>query len=217
MTKFKALLSGTAFSMAVLTAPAFPALAQAQAVAIISPEGAIQGTTAFQNAQTAIRTTYASQISNLETRVQALQAELTTARTNFENARSQPNATDESVRPSAMALQQLQARAQQEQQQLQQPIALANSYATEQIEVHLDEAVRAAMTAKNVDLVLRPEAVVAMAPGGDANLTDEVVAELNRRIQSVTVQPPADWEPGDTMRAARPQQQAPAAAQPPAQ
>ena len=174
---------------------------------MISTDAAIQGSQAFQNAQQALRTTYAAQYQQLQTRQQALQGELTALtdgvqygctgarelqRKAFVRRRPRSLRSSRRHRPSSSSL--------------QEPLALAEAYVREQIGVHLDAAAKAAMQQKGVDLALRPEAVVVAAAGSEANLTDEVVAELNRRVQNVAVQPPAGWQPGQTLQAARAQQ-----------
>ncbi|MBV7256581.1 OmpH family outer membrane protein [Pacificimonas sp. WHA3] len=205
MTISKTLLAGAALAAAAMTT-ASPAFAQARAVAVISTDGAVQGSTAWTNAQTAIRSTYAAQIQALETRQAALAAELKPMQDAYNNAAQQPNATRESVAPYAQPLAQKQQAAQAEMQQLQQPVALARAYVAEQISVHLDAAAKAAMAAAGVDLALRPEGVLVVGQGSNANLTDEVVAELNKRVQNVSVTPPAGWQPGQLQQAAQPQQ-----------
>ncbi len=87
---------------------------------------------------------------------------------------------------------------------------LARAFVEDQIVMQLDAAVKAAMTAKKVDLLIQPQAVLAREPYVD--ITDAVVAELNRRVPSVGIVPPAGYEPGKLQKDA--QQQAPAAAQP---
>ena len=71
----------------------------------------------------------------------------------------------------------------------------------------LEAAVKAAMKVKNVDLVLAPQAVIAREPYVD--ITDAIVLELNKLVPSVSITPPAGWEPGKAN-----QQQQPPAAQP---
>ncbi|MGB3722750.1 MAG: OmpH family outer membrane protein [Pacificimonas sp.] len=205
MTKFKTLLASAAIAAASVSMAA-PVHAQARSVAVISTDGAIQGSQAWQNAQTAIRTTYAAQIQQLQTRQTALQTELQALQTAYQTAAQAPNATQETVRPSATALQQKQQAAQQELGQLQAPVARSEGYVREQIAVHLDASAKAAMNAKGVDLAIRPEAVV-VTTSDNANLTSAVIAELNKRVQNVGVTPPANWQPGQTIRAAQAQQQ----------
>jgi hypothetical protein len=106
---------------------------------------------------------------------------------------------------------QRQQAAEQELATLNRPMVLARQYIREQIGVHFNDAMTAAMTASNVDLVLSPEAITSIAPNSPANITAAVTAQLNTRVPSVQAIPPAGWNPGDTLRAAE------AAAQPTAQ
>jgi hypothetical protein len=50
------------------------------------------------------------------------------------------------------------------------------------------------MIKKSVALVLQPQATVSYQPVAD--LTDEVTAELNLTVPSVTITPAASWQPG---------------------
>ena len=70
----------------------------------------------------------------------------------------------------------------------------------------LEAAVKASMKAKNVDLVLSPQAVIAREPYVD--ITDAIVLELNKLVPSAAITPPVGWEPGKAG------QQQPPAAQP---
>ena len=80
---------------------------------------------------------------------------------------------------------------------------------------------KAAMTAKKVDLLLQPDAVLARE--NNVDLTDAVVVELNKILPSVTITPPAGYQPGqlvqqrnqqlmDAARGAQPAAGAPATA-----
>ena len=77
------------------------------------------------------------------------------------------------------------------------------------------------MTAKKVDLLLNPDAVLARE--NNVDITDAVVVELNKILPSVTITPPAGYQPGqlvqqrnqqliDAARAAQPAAGAPATA-----
>ena len=185
------------------------AVAQARSVAVVNPEAAISQSQAFQNAEQAIRTQFASQIQAGQTRSQALQSELEAAANALRTASQQPNADQNALRQQQVQLQQRQAAAQQELQQLNQPILLARAYATEQIQQQLQPAVEAAMNQAGVDLALRPEAVVFSTNPQTVSLTDEVVAQLNSRLQSVQITPPAGWQPGQAQAQAPAQQPQP--------
>lgn len=205
ISKPKALLAALVLASPMMM-PA-PASAQARGVGVVSIDRAIQQTTAYQTAVTQIRTTYATQIAAYQARATALQAELQPLQTAFETAQAAAGATEESVRPSYEALQTRQQAAQQELATLQRPFGLATEYAREQIAVRLSEAMTAAMTATNVDLLLNPQAVLSMAQNSPADITAAVTTQLNSRVPSVQITPPTGWNPGDTLRAAQAAQQ----------
>src|SRR3546814_3156017 len=81
----------------------------------------------------------------------------------------------------------------------------------------MNEAIKAAMAAKKVDLLVSPEAVLARE--NNVDISDAVVTELNRILPSVSTAPPAGYQPGQlvqqrnqaAMNAARAQQGAAAA------
>ena len=115
--------------------------------------------------------------------------------------------------------------AQDELGKIGEPVELALAYVEDQISVRMNEAIKAAMTAKKVDLLLQPDAVLARE--NNVDVTDAVVAELNKILPSVTITPPAGYKPGqlvqqrnqqlmDAARAAQPGAAAtPAAGTPP--
>lgn len=203
--KFKTLFA--ALILAVPLAVAGPVHAQARGVAVVNVDAAVQGTNAYRTALTQVQSTYASQIQAVEARQQALDAELAPLRQALQAAQNAPNATPASVQQSAQALATRQQTAQAELNQMQEPYLRAIAYAREQVMLQLEPALLAAMAAANVDLVLRPEAVLTATPNSPANLTSAVTAQLNSRVASVQIAPPADWQPGDTVRAAQQQQQ----------
>ncbi|MEQ1509429.1 MAG: OmpH family outer membrane protein [Sphingopyxis sp.] len=182
-----------------------PALAQ-RAAAVAAPvvatadiDGAVQQSAAFAAAATQIQTTYAAQISNRTVRAQALQAELTTLRTAAiaEQQRTPQNAA--ALQAAITAFQTRQQAAEQELQTLSQPIDLAVAYVREQITLKLTDAVRAATTARRVDMLLNSEAIVWRADSAD--LTPAIVTELNRLVQNVAIVPPEGYQPGMLLRA----------------
>lgn len=179
------------------------ATAQAQSVGVLDVESAIRGSQAYQTAIQQLRQQYATQIAQRQERAQALQAEIAPLAQQLQTAAQQPDADQNALRQQQAQLQQRQQAAQQELAQYDQPIALAEAYISEQIQVQLDPAVRAAMQATGTDLVIRPETVVAASNPQAASLTDDTVAQLNQRIQSVAITPPQGWQPGQTLQAAQ--------------
>jgi Skp family chaperone for outer membrane proteins len=189
----------TIFKAAILAAApvvAMPAISQAQAVegiAVADIQGAVQKSAAFITAMNQMKTTYATQIATFETRSKALQAEIAPLVTAFQAAQK-ANTAQATLQTQYNAIQAKQQAAQAELQRLSAPIARAQGYVEEQIGAKLDAAIKAAMVARKVNLVLNPQATISYQPTVD--ITDAVVAELNRNVPAVSITPPAGWQPG---------------------
>jgi len=205
-SKFRTALIAAAALAAPMTI-AGQAHAQARSIAVVDQQRAIGESNAFKTAMTQIQTTYKAQLDQLNTRRAALEAEMKPLVTAYENAAKAPNATEASVRPSMTALQNKNNAANQELARIGQPIELARAYVVEQIALKMDDALKATMTARNIDLLLVPGATVSYQPAAD--ITTALTAELNRLVPSAQIVPPAGWRPG---QAQQPAAGAPAAA-----
>ena len=187
------------FKAALLAAApilAIPAISHAQAVegiAVADIQGAVQKSAAFISAMAQMKTTYAPQIATFEARTKALQAEIAPMVTAFQAAQK-ANSPQATLQTQYNAIQTKQQAAQTELQRLSAPIARAQGYVEEQIGAKLDGAIKAAMVARKVNLVLSPQATISYQPSVD--ITDAVVAELNRTVPTVSITPPAGWQPG---------------------
>lgn len=184
-----------------------PAIAQARGVGVVDVESAVGQTTAYTIAVQQIQTTFGAQITAAQARATALQAELAPLQQTLQAAQQAPGATAESVRPAYEALATRQQAAEREMAQLNGPVLRSREYVREQILIHANAALQAAMTASNVDLVLNPSGVLGVTPGSPANITPQVTAQLNQRVTSAQITPPAGWNPGDTLRASQQAQQ----------
>ena len=211
MTKmFKA----AALALATIPAVTLAAPAYAQSgVAVANLEGAIEQTNAYRTAMTQMQTTYKPQIDQARTRSTALDAELKPLVDAFNAAQRQPNPNRQALQTQYNTLQQRRQTADQEIQRITAPVTLARAYVLEQFTNggRLDAAVKAAMAAKRVNLVVQPQAVLLAQPAAD--LTTDITAELNKTVTSVQITPPAGWQPGQQQAAAG---AAPAAAPAPA-
>jgi Skp family chaperone for outer membrane proteins len=188
-----ALLAATPFAFAAGIVPV--AVAQAAGnVGVADVQGAVQKTTAFTTAMTQMKTTYAAPIAAFDARSKALQAALQPQIVAFQAAQKAPNANQATLQTQYTAIQQKQQAAQAELQRLSAPIARAQAYVEEQISAKLDGAIKTAMAAKGVTLVVAPQAAVSYAPSVD--LTDAIVAELNKTVPTASITPPANWAPG---------------------
>jgi len=56
------------------------------------------------------------------------------------------------------------------------------------------------MTGKSVKVIVQPDSTIAFAP--DANLTPDIVTQLNTLVKTVSITPPANWQPGQPTTAA---------------
>lgn len=212
MTTFsKLVLKSAAVAIVAMTAPVLmsaPAMAQSKtSIAVANYEAAIARSQAYTVAMTQMQTTYKTDIDAIKARAVALQAEIKPLVDAYNAAVQQPGATPQSVQPQAQALQTKQQSGEQELARLRQRVSLATAYVEEQVAMKLETAIKAAMKAKNVDMVLSPQSVIAREPYVD--ITESIVLELNKLVPSASITPPAGWEPGQAN-----QQQQPPAAQP---
>jgi Skp family chaperone for outer membrane proteins len=211
----KTLLKGAA-----LAALAIPAAAHAQAtsIGVANLDQAVERSGAYTLAVSQIKTTYKAQIDAFDARSKVLNTEIQPLITAFQTAQRAPNANQQALQTQATQIQTRQQNAQRELQQLYLPIGRAQAYAEEQVVAKLDQALKAAMNAKRIGLVLQPQATVSYQPVAD--ITNDIIGELNKLVPSVGIVPPANWQPGGQGQApgaapAVPVPGQPAAPQPP--
>ncbi|MGK6319905.1 OmpH family outer membrane protein [Sphingomonas sp. DT-204] len=207
MKTFKMILLAAAAAIPGTVALVAPAAAQVAGIAVANPEAAVARSRAWTAAQQQIQTTYKAQIDQAEARRKAIQAELQPLYAKFEADRK-ANAAQATLRTQAQTIQTRETAGNQELARLTAPAQRAQAYALEQIQAQLAPAVTAATTRKNVQLLLRPDAALFAQPATD--ITADVTAELDRLVPSVSITPPANWQPGQQQAAAG----APAAAAP---
>ncbi len=198
----KILLAASALSLV-------PAAASAQSVAYSDVQQVLGMSQAARAADQQMRVTYKTTFEQIESRSRVLQAELNAMIVKYQ-ADQKANPNNPSLATQAKAIQEKQRAAQEEIGKLSDPIERVNAYVLEQIDAKLDAAVSAAMAKKKVALLIQKGAVIKNTPGTD--LTQDIVAELNTLVPSVSITPPADWQPGQANRAAQPA--GPAQAQP---
>ena len=197
----KKIFAASALAIAALSVSPLlsaPAIAQAKSVALADVRVAASRSNAFTVASQQIQTTYKAQIDQQETRGQTLQAEMNVliAKYNEEAKKSPQNQA--ALQAAAKAVQDKRQAAQDELGKIGEPVELALAYVEDQISVRMNEAIKAAMTAKKVDLLLQPDAVLARE--NNVDVTDAVVAELNKILPSVTITPPAGYKPGQLVQ-----------------
>jgi Skp family chaperone for outer membrane proteins len=197
---------------AALVAPAIATTAGAQTIAVANPEGAVGNSRAWAAARTQIETTYKAQLDQANARREAVGRELQPLVTAFNTARAAPNANQAALQTQAQAIQTREQAAQAELSRLTAPAQRAQAYAIEQISNRLNEAVQAVVRARNVTMLVRPDAVLFANPTAD--VTAAITTELDRLVPTVGITPPANWQPGQQQQGAAPAATAPAATTP---
>lgn len=198
MDTFKKVLLGCAIA-APAALIAMPAGAQVSGIGFADPESVILGAKALDAANQSIATTYKAQIDQARTRQQALDTELAAIwaplDTNKDKQLSDAEiqAAQAAKSPILARLETAQKAGQQEVGRLRAPATLAQAYAIEQISIKYEAAMKTVVAAKKVSLLLSAGAVQFNSP--EADLTDDIKAELDRQTPSVSVTPPANWQP----------------------
>ncbi|GAA0864074.1 hypothetical protein GCM10009115_17130 [Sphingopyxis soli] len=197
----KKIFTASALALAALSVSpivAAPAAAQAKAVAVADLRVAAARSNAFTVASQQIQTTYKAQIDQQETRGQTLQAELNVLVAKYNEEAKKTPQNQAALQAAAKAVQDKRQAATAELQRISAPVDLAVAYVEDQISVRMNEAIKAAMTAKKVDLLINPEAVLARE--NNVDITDAVVAEINKLLPNVSITPPAGYQPGQLVQ-----------------
>lgn len=196
----KTLLKAVLLAAAPVTAAvALPSIVSAQTVneiAIADLEEAVAKSNAYTLAVSQIKVTYKAQIDAADARAKALTAELQPLAVAYQNAAKAPNAAQNraALQQQLTSLQQREQAANAEVAKISEPVARARAYALEQIQLKLEAAVSNAMQKKRVNILLQPQAAIKAMPAAD--LTNDILAELNLAVPTVGIVPPAGWQPG---------------------
>ncbi|WP_174298620.1 OmpH family outer membrane protein, partial [Sphingomonas bacterium] len=157
------------------------------------PDGAIAGAKAWLAARAQIQTSYKTQIDQATARRAALTAELQPLVTQFQAAQRAPGATDAALAPQAQAIQARENAANQELGTITAPVQRAQAYAIEQLRAKLPDAIQNASRARNISLLISPQAAIFAQPASD--ITAAVSTELDKLVPSVSITPPPGWQP----------------------
>ena len=186
----------------VLIAPALgyagAAQAQVSGIAIAQPENAILGAKALDAANSSIDTTYKVQLDQARARQQSLSAELTTILAPLGTGGKAPTdkeiaAAEAAKNPIIDKAKAAQAAGQADVQRFNLPPLRAQAFAIEQILQKYQTAVNTVAAAKKISLVLGAGNVQFNAPSVD--VSDDIRVELDRILPTVSIAPPADWQP----------------------
>lgn len=185
----KKLLS-TAATLA-LCAFAVPASAQVNGIGVAEPAIVVAGSQALTGAYSQISTQFAAQRTQLEQLDQQRIALLKKLDTNNDGQLSQAEqqAAQAATNPTGKQLQALE----QQINTVQAPINLAAAYAVSQIAQQLGASVQQVVSQGNIQMIL-PAGDVLYATDA-ANINQKIITVLNTRVPSVSVTPPAGWQP----------------------
>jgi Skp family chaperone for outer membrane proteins len=195
-----ALLPQAAFAQAAAPAPAAASAPGYAALADLL--GAVRQSTAFTNAARQIETTYKAQIDAYNARSKPLNEELQRLQQEIQTLQNTAGTAQATLQQKVTAYQAREKAIEAELTPLGAPFERPLAYAQEQVAAKLDQAVRNAMAAKRVTILIRPEALAFALP--TANITSDVVAQLNALVPSVGITPPAGWQPGQQQQQQRP-------------
>lgn len=150
--------------------------------------------TAFQQRQQALAGPLQTEQQSIQQALQAAAALNGTARTNAENA----------LRPRIQAYQQREQSAAQELNTLQQNFESTRVHVSLQLNQRLQPIYTQIMNARGANLVISTDARLASVPALD--VTNEVLAQLNRAAPAVSITPlpPQQQQPGATPPAPQP-------------
>lgn len=181
----------TSAAVAALAAfAAVPAAAQVNGIAVADPAIAVAGSQAIQTAYNQIGTTYQAQRTQLEQLQQQRAGLVRQFDTNNDGQLSQEEQT--AAQANTTVLQQVQGLDQQI-NTIQQPITLARVYAIEQIGQQLNTAVQQVVQANSIQVIVSPQATLFVADAAD--VTDEIIAQLNTLVPAVSTAAPQGWQP----------------------
>lgn len=194
MTICKTSLTIAAASAAAMLAA--PAAAQVGGIATASPDSVILNAKAFGTANTQIATTYKAQLDQATAKQTALTTQIRTILdTNKDGqiSNEEYQASQVATNPLSGRVKAAEAAGQPGIDQLRAPAVKAQAYAIEQVGLKYDAALQAVVRAKNVNIVLSPNAIQYAPPTVD--ITKDVIAELDRQTPTVTTAAPANWQP----------------------
>jgi Skp family chaperone for outer membrane proteins len=203
MNKFLKFAALAAAPVAMVAAMPNIALAQSlTGIAVADHDEAIQKSNAWVVAMNQLQTSQKTLLDQIDARGKILSGETQQMAIAFQTAQKAPNPNPTLLQQQYQALVKKQQDAEAEIQRMGAPINRARAYALEQMEMKWDGALKSAMTKKGIALVLVPGATVSYRPSVD--MTNDVIAELNAAVPSVSITPPANWQPGGQGGAAAP-------------
>lgn len=190
MNIFTKSLAIAGLSVGALAATATPAVAQVQGnIGTVDVSRAILATTALETAYKQVETTYAAQITQLQTLSQQRQTALKALDTNGDSEVNDAELAAAQGTANFTTLETLETQI----NQITNQIDAGRIFAVEQIYAQYPAALQEVVNANQVKILVAPESLVYAPP--EADITAKVTAALNTKAPSVGIVPPANWQP----------------------
>ncbi|RYY23383.1 MAG: OmpH family outer membrane protein [Sphingomonadales bacterium] len=189
----------------LLAAPAvlaFAAPAQAQVtgtIAYANPTSVVGNSKAFAAANQQISTTYKTSFDQIIARRQALQKEVEPLLVQLDTNKDKQISDEElkaaqnAKNPALDKLAAARTTAEADIGKLSNPASRAELFAIESILRKYEAAQSAVVTAKKIGVVLSPE--VFMYAPDSADISPAITIEIDKSTPTVSISPPADWQP----------------------
>lgn len=198
------MITKKAILAAMLAAPAAlaiapPASAQVAGIAYANPTSVVAGSKAFGTANQQISTTYKAAFDQMQQRRTALENELKPlvaqldANKDGKVSEEEGKAAQTAKNPAIEKIRTAQTNAQNDLGRLSNPAARAELFAIESILRQYEAAQLRVVNARKISVVLSPE--VFMYAPDSANISQAIIAEIDKVAPTVSIQPPADWQP----------------------
>ncbi len=198
------MITKKAILAAMLAAPAAlaiaaPANAQVAGLAYANPTSVVAASKAFGAANQQISTTYKAAFDQMQQRRTALENELKPlvaqldANKDGKVSEEEGKAAQTAKNPAIEKIRTAQTNAQTDLGRLSNPAARAELFAIELILRQYEAAQLRVVNARKISVVLSPE--VFMYAPDSANISQAITAEIDKVAPTVSIQPPADWQP----------------------
>ena len=169
-----------------------PVAAQSRgAPASVDLQKVVEGSSAYAAATQQINTTFAPSVTQAQQLQQSAQTQIQPLVQQYQAEQQKPTPNQASLQTLATQITQIRDQTQGQLQQISQPIEIARAYVGSQISDAITPAVATVARNRKVGLVVSREAVLFVDATGD--LTNDVIAELNRTLPQVGIQPTPEW------------------------
>lgn len=190
------ILRTTTLGMALATASALTAAAPVQAqaikgVAVVDEQKVLEGSNAAKAADQQIAQQYAQDIQLFQQTKQSIEAQLKPLYDQFAAEQAKPSPNRQVLENIATQATQLESQGEERLKQIGQPIAISRAYVGEQLSTRIKAAIATVAARRQATIVVSSGSTFYAAPSAD--ITNDVITELNRDTSPIGVVPTAQW------------------------